>query len=71
VMYPPVTLLLDLQQPGTLRRLYDNPTVISRAPRFQHLHAIAARLSSRRPNRRSLRPGWQPSRPAAGCCDQL
>jgi hypothetical protein len=71
VMYPPVTLLFDLKQPGTLLRLHDNAAVISRAPRFQHLRALAARLSSRRPNRRSRRPGWQPSRPAAGCRDQL
>jgi hypothetical protein len=64
-MYPPsISLLLDLQRPGTLRRLYDNPTVISTQPRLRRLRALAGYLAVIARNRR-------PSPRPAACRDQL
>jgi hypothetical protein len=68
VMYPPVSILLDLQRPATLHRIYDNPTVISTEPRLPRVRQLAGHLASLslpRPRPRQL--PWR----AAPRCDQL
>jgi len=67
-MYPPVSILLDLQRPGTLRRIYDNPTIISTEPRLRRLRQLAGHLASRSlPGPSTRQRPWQ----ATPGCDQL
>ena len=67
-MYPPVSILLDLHRPGTLRRLYDSPTVITTEPRPLRLREFAGHLAS--PSLPALRSRRRRLHTVAGC-DQL
>jgi hypothetical protein len=64
-MYPPVSILLDLQRPGTLHRIYDGPTAISTEPRLRRLRHLAGHLASL--SLPGPRPRHRPWQPAPGC----